>query len=691
MIHGYRAVAVCVAEMQNEDIQEMLLPLQHYLQERDWKTLIFNSTTDMQQDTEFDHGERCVFGLIPYDRIDAVLIYGRTIKQNSVIQEIVDKAYDHNKPVVIIDCDTSFEGAINIVYEEEQAFTQLVTHMVRDHHFKKINFVAGIKDNVVSDRRLNIFRDIMDKYGLKFDEERQLGYGMFYDYPTVAVTEKFLADPDGLPEAIICANDTMAIAVCDTLLEHGVRVPDDVAVTGFDGIIREKYASPRLTTCRRNMKHMAEFIGNIIIDNAGSRIEEGDIVNFPLWFHTSESCGCSKHTFGDNHREISRLCSQTYDNAYYDRQMTYMLTKMNMTQTKAEMQSLLNQYMEQDTIICVNSEMDTDNVGYHWFNMNPFSREMKLYRYFNDFEIESFITPVSELLYDWDLVFSFNLPIVFMALHNHADCCGFLAILLDNSDYPDFLRAAEHSVRLAVTLDSIISLHVQQDIMRRTNNKLKHVQDTIIASFADLVESRDDSTGQHIKRTQEYIAILVEKAAEREKYASTLTPRVRELITKAAPLHDIGKITVSDTILNKKGKLTEEEFDEMRKHCVEGGKIIDSTLTGIEEPEYLEIARNVSVFHHEKWNGKGYPYGLSGEEIPLCARMMAIVDVFDALSSKRVYKDAYSLDETFRIMEESRGNHFDPELTDIFFEVKEEIIGCYLANAGTDTYQGRVV
>lgn len=158
------------------------------------------------------------------------------------------------------------------------------------------------------------------------------------------------------------------------------------------------------------------------------------------------------------------------------------------------------------------------------------------------------------------------------------------------------------------------------------------------------------------------------------------------MIINAAPLHDIGKITVSDTILNKPGKLTEEEFKSMQKHCVEGGRIIDSTLTGIEESDYLEIAKNVSVYHHEKWNGQGYPYGLKGEEIPICARMMAIVDVFDALSSKRVYKEAFSLEETFMIMEESKGSHFDPELIDIFFEAKDEIIKCFNSNVNSGAF-----
>lgn len=680
MIHGYRTVALCTAEMQNEDVQEIIFPLHHYLKKKNWKTLIFNSTTDMQQDTEFDHGERCVFGLIPYDKIDAFVVFGRNIKQNSVIQEIVDRAGAYNKTVVILDCDTQFDGAVNLVYEEQGAFNELVTHLVRDHHFTKINFIAGIEGNIVSERRYMVFRDVLNRYGVDFNEATQLGYGCFYDFPTISVVEEFIKNPDGLPEAIVCANDTMALTACDILMRHGIRVPEDVVVTGFDGIAREKYAAPRLSTCARDLDRMAEVIGNKLIESIDAK-NETEMHDFPLWFKKSESCGCGCGNSGLERRMITQMCSLTYDNYDFDRQMNRFLTQMNMASGRDEMQMLLEEFTFQDTFICTNAEMDTNQIGYHWFNINPFSREMKVYRFFNEEDYGKFIVPVSELLYDWDMIWRYDKPIVFMAIHNHADCCGYTATLLVDENLPSMLKECEHAVRFAITLNSIVSLHVQQVALRRTNDKLREIQESIIASFADLVESRDDSTGMHVKRTQEYISILVRNAAKREHYKDMLDPKTCELIIKAAPLHDIGKITVSDMILNKPGKLTEEEFTTMQNHCVAGAKIIDGTLTGIEDSDYLEIARNVSTYHHEKWNGAGYPYGLKGEDIPICARLMAIVDVFDALTSKRVYKDAYSIEETFRIMAESKGSHFDPELIDVFFDSTDEIVRCFYSNS----------
>ena len=128
-----------------------------------------------------------------------------------------------------------------------------------------------------------------------------------------------------------------------------------------------------------------------------------------------------------------------------------------------------------------------------------------------------------------------------------------------------------------------------------------------------------------------------------------------------------------DRTVNKPGKLTPEEFEVIKTHAESGGEIIEKTLTDIESDSYLKVAREMALYHHEKWNGTGYPYHLSGEDIPLCARIMAVVDVFDALTSKRVYKDAFPVEKAFRILEESSGSHFDPKIVGTFLAHKEEV------------------
>ena len=205
------------------------------------------------------------------------------------------------------------------------------------------------------------------------------------------------------------------------------------------------------------------------------------------------------------------------------------------------------------------------------------------------------------------------------------------------------------------------------------NERIIKIQSSTISGLANLIESRDGETGGHIIRTSRYVEMLAKKTRQMGYYTDILTDEYIELLVRAAPMHDIGKISISDLILRKQGKLTPEEFDIMKDHASEGGRIIRSVMSDIENKDYVDMAVQVAECHHEKWDGSGYPKGLCGEEIPLCARIMAIADVFDALVSKRCYKEAFSFDKAFGIIAGSSGTHFDPILTDVFLKMRPQI------------------
>ena len=195
----------------------------------------------------------------------------------------------------------------------------------------------------------------------------------------------------------------------------------------------------------------------------------------------------------------------------------------------------------------------------------------------------------------------------------------------------------------------------------------------MVMGFATLVENKDGSTGGHIKRTSLYVKLLAEELKRRGLYEDTLTNAYMENLCKAAPMHDIGKIAVPDSILQKPGRLTEEEFETMKQHSVRGGEIIRETFGNLEDKAYTQMAYEVARHHHEKWNGKGYPDGLKRKEIPLAARIMAIADVFDAVSEKRCYRDAMPLDKCFDIILEGSGQDFEPILVEVFLDIREEV------------------
>ena len=203
--------------------------------------------------------------------------------------------------------------------------------------------------------------------------------------------------------------------------------------------------------------------------------------------------------------------------------------------------------------------------------------------------------------------------------------------------------------------------------------KINKMQQEVIVAMANLIENRDGSTGQHIKRTSLYVELILKACVKHKVMPEILTDEYCGLLIKAAPMHDIGKIRIPDAILQKPGRLTAEEFEIIKEHAASGGKIIDETMGNIEDKAYIEIAKAVATYHHEKWDGSGYPLGLKGEEIPLAARIMAVADVFDALTAKRCYKESFPLEKSYIIMEESKGTHFDPVILDAFLSSKLEI------------------
>ena len=207
------------------------------------------------------------------------------------------------------------------------------------------------------------------------------------------------------------------------------------------------------------------------------------------------------------------------------------------------------------------------------------------------------------------------------------------------------------------------------------NEHISKLQNGMIMVLEDLVESRDECTGNHIRHTAAYARIILEQMKKDGIYTDRLTDKFVDDVVNSAPLHDVGKITVPDAILNKPGKLTDEEFARMKQHAMAGGEIINQAMGAVDEVDtgYLEEARNLAEYHHEKWNGTGYPMGLKGEEIPLSARIMAVADVFDALVSKRSYKEGFPFDKAMEIIKEGSGSHFDPKIVEAFVHAEEQV------------------
>ncbi len=213
----------------------------------------------------------------------------------------------------------------------------------------------------------------------------------------------------------------------------------------------------------------------------------------------------------------------------------------------------------------------------------------------------------------------------------------------------------------------------QMRSIRRLSDSTAKMQDGLIVTMADLVESRDSDTGAHVQKTSAYVRIIVEGLKKKGYYAEKITPKFISDVVRSAPLHDVGKINIPDEVLNKPGKLDDKEYEIMKTHTTAGKKIMENAISTVEGDNYLKEARNMAAYHHERWDGNGYPEGMHGQVIPLSARIMAVADVFDALTSPRVYKPAFPLEKALAILEEGKGTQFDPKCVEVFMDALPEV------------------
>ncbi len=249
--------------------------------------------------------------------------------------------------------------------------------------------------------------------------------------------------------------------------------------------------------------------------------------------------------------------------------------------------------------------------------------------------------------------------------------------LIDATDYEYLLKAITLMFGASTFILTLVLIAVVLAGNRRSylNDKVADMQFNIIVTMAEIVENRDSNTGGHIQRTARYVDIIARQLKSNSSYSDQMTDQFIHDLSVAAPLHDIGKIHVSDEILNYPGRLNEQQFAIMKSHAAEGKKLLQHSKMHLGNFSYLEMAIDMAGSHHEWWDGsnKGYPDNLKGEEIPLCARIMAVADVFDALTARRIYKEPMPLEKAINIILSEKGTHFDPVVVDAFLESMSEI------------------
>jgi len=267
-----------------------------------------------------------------------------------------------------------------------------------------------------------------------------------------------------------------------------------------------------------------------------------------------------------------------------------------------------------------------------------------------------------------------NIPVIFLTGQVDAlvEARSFDLGVVDFIVKPFSALVLLNRVKMHVDLDGVIRERTEH--LELKNRQMESLYDNIVSILADIVESRDHSTGGHIERTTIQTKILIDAMLERNVYSDEIKGWNSELVASSARLHDIGKIAIPDSILNKPDKLNDEEFEIMKNHVTAGEQIIDKIMSKTKEETFWNKAKIFASYHHERWDGKGYPRGLKGLEIPLLGRILAVVDVYDALISERVYKKAFDHYKAVEIIKSEAGKQFDPKIVEVFCDVHERFM-----------------
>ena len=289
MLHGYKIIAICTTKMHSQQDMSFLTELNERLRYLGYRIFIYSTCSDLYWNSRSEQGEKSVFDLIDFDVLDAVIITYEKIKNRTISRNIARSAMEKGLPVIVL--DGHIDGCINMNFDFRAGFEKIVRHVVEDHGLRRLHMMAGMKDNVFSDERIEVFRKVLAEHDIPVDDS-MISYGDFWSTPTRAATEALIARGE-LPEAVVCANDSMAVTMCGVLRDHGISVPDDIIITGFDGIEDVQVSSPTLSTCVCASSVTADMIADIIL---GQRpmAEGGEDISLVPKLGRAQSCGCGE-------------------------------------------------------------------------------------------------------------------------------------------------------------------------------------------------------------------------------------------------------------------------------------------------------------------------------------------------------------------------------------------------------------
>ena len=464
MINGKNIIAVCTSRIYDHQHYSYLDQLNKRLQSSGCGLMMFALNSDLYWREDIDSPEAYVFDIIPFDRIDCLIIMDEKIKSRTVSERIISRAAEHSVPVIVV--DGKYADTVEISFDYESGFESVVRHVIEDHSVKRPHFMAGQRNNKFSDARIAIFRKVLEENGIAFDDS-MVSYGEFWSGPARTETQK-LIDSGNIPEAMICANDIMAINVSDVFIKAGIKVPEQVIVTGFDGVDEALLITPQLTTAGCDSVELAEAVAGCV--NGILKGEPARDVSVIPKLCPNASCGCEYIPSGSDEK------MNDFNNRFYryqdDIRMMYdITTKMQMSSSPEQAASFLQHYMMHD-LCCVADRRCFEN-GRNYFSGNGMNDELNLF--YDSYHPENCNTALDagELVPDIETRINTGYPLVFNALDYMSKPFGYICYSYRTGDINFYARTSSITNTISMGLGGYVNMHYQKFLTDKMTQELR--------------------------------------------------------------------------------------------------------------------------------------------------------------------------------------------------------------------------
>ena len=499
MICNRRTIALCTSRIFDSQTHPFIKRLNKELQEKDVRLLIYAINYDLYWNESDEKDETYVYDLVPYESIDLLILMDEKIKSHRISKKIVDAAGTHKVPVVVIDGE--YEGTTFVGFDYEKGFEQIVRHVIEDHGAKKVHMVAGIKGNVFSDRRIRIFQQVAEENGISFSDD-MVSYGEFWATPARRCAHE-LIDSGNIPEAVICANDIMAINVSVVLQENGLSVPEDVIVTGFDGFDEAKFSQPPLSTINCKTEQLAETVAQTALRIMNKESVDKKVLVIPEPDYNC-SCGCTPEIETGR----SRVLLDRFNDHFYryqdDMKLFHdMSERMQMGNSPTELAEELKRMRLRYLSVIVNQSCFAQGMNYFAEEQTKALPE-EMFILYNDYDTECGILPFKrkEILPDLAERFESGMPLIFNALVFMHRPMGYICYSFPDYEITDYSKTASVASTISIGIGGYINIRYQQYLAEKVammyrNDLLTGLLNRV--AFANLfrqIRSNEQNTGK---------------------------------------------------------------------------------------------------------------------------------------------------------------------------------------------------